>query len=174
MLEYAFTLYEKVLDGWLRKLVYITKMQYGFMPGTSMLCLFRDDSLKNLDLKTRSRFQVFHGLENTFNRVPREVICFALGQKGVAEYLENGVMALYHGCKTVFSVKGELPYSFSVKVGVHQGSAISPLLFVTVTDFSTEDVKYVSLMELLYADDLDLCGKSLDEVMAKYKGGRGY
>ena len=33
LLEHAFKLYEKILDGRLRKVVDIDKMQYGFMPG---------------------------------------------------------------------------------------------------------------------------------------------
>ena len=40
----------------------------------------------------------------------------------------GGAMSLYKGCKTAVSVDGELSSSFSVKVGVHQGSALSPLL----------------------------------------------
>ena len=35
-------------------------------------------------------------------------------------------------------------------------------------DALTEDVRDGSLMELLYADDLVLCGESLSEVMDKY------
>ena len=58
------------------------------------------------------------------------------------------------------SVDGELSSSFSVKVGVHQGSALSPLLFIIVMDVLTEDVRNGSLMELLYADYLALCGES--------------
>ena len=56
---------------------------------------------------------------------------------------------------------GELSSPFSVKVGVHQGSALSPLLFIMVMDVLTEDVRDGSLMEFLYADDLVLCGKLL-------------
>ena len=93
--------------------------------------------------------------------MPREVIalsyCFALRRKSVPEYLVNGVMSLYKGCKTAVSVDGELSSSFSVKVGVHQGSALSPLLFTMVMDVLTEDVRDCSVMELLYADDLVLC-----------------
>ena len=77
-------------------------------------------------------------------------------------------MSLYKGCKTAVSVDRELSSSFFVKVGVHQGSAWSPLLFITVIDVRTEDVRDDSLMELLYADDLLLCGESLNEVMDKY------
>ena len=88
--------------------------------------------------------------------------------KGVSEYLVSGVMSLYKGCNTVVLVDGELSSSFSVKVGVHQGSALSPLLFIMVVDVQTEDVRDGSLMELLHADGLVLCGESLHEVMDKY------
>ena len=77
-------------------------------------------------------------------------------------------MSLYKGCRTAVSVDWELSSSFSVKVCVQQGSALSPLLFIMVMDFLTEDVRNGSLTELLYADDLVLCGESLNEVMEKY------
>ena len=78
-------------------------------------------------------------------------------------------MSLYKGCKTAVLVDGELSSSFSVKVGIHQRSALSPLLFIMVTDVLTEDVRNGSLIELLYADDLVLCEESLNDVMDKYK-----
>ena len=102
-------------------------------------------------------------MEKAFDWVPREVSRFALRQKGVPEYLINGVMSLL----TAFSVHGELSSSFSVKIAVHQESALSPLLFIMVMDVLTEDVRDGSLMES-YADDLVLCGKSSNEVMDKY------
>ena len=77
-------------------------------------------------------------------------------------------MSLYKGCKTAVSVDGELSSSFSVKVGVRQGSALSLLLFIMVMNVLTEDVRDGSLMELLYADDLVLRGELLNEVMDKY------
>ena len=112
---------------------------------------------------------LFVDLEKAFDQVPRDVIRFVLRRTGVPEYLVNGVMSLYEGCKPAVLVDGELSSSFSVKVGVHQGSALSPLLFVMVMDVLTEDVRDGSLMELLYADDLVFSGKSLNDVMDKYK-----
>ena len=113
-------------------------------------------------------FFEFVDLEKTFDRVSREVNRFVLRRKGVLEYLEDGVISHYKGCKTAVSVDGELSSSFSVKVGVYQGSVSSPLLFIMVMDVLTEDVRDGPLMELLYADDLVLCGESLNEVMDKY------
>ena len=42
-------------------------------------------------------------------------------------------MSLYKSCKTTVSIDRELSSSFSVKVGVHQGSVLSPLLFIMVS-----------------------------------------
>ena len=80
------------------------------------------------------------------------------------EYLANGVMSLY----TAVSVDGELSGSFSVEVSIHQWSALSPLSFIIVMDVLTEDVRDGSLMELLYAGNLFLCGESLNQVIDKY------
>ena len=56
-----------------------------------------------------------------------------------------------------------------MKVGVFQGCALSSLSFIMIMDILIEDVTDVSLMELLYADDLVLCGESLNELMNDYR-----
>ena len=71
--------------------------------------------------------------------------------------------------KTAVSVDAELSSSFSVKVGVHEGCALSPLLFIVVMDVLTEDVRDGSMMELLNADNLVLCKESLNKVMDKHE-----
>ena len=77
----------------------------------------------------------------------RYLFCF---QEGVSGYLVNGVMPFYLDCEIAVSVDGELSSSFSVRVGVHQESALSPLLFIMVIDVLTGDVKGDSLIELNY------------------------
>ena len=57
--------------------------------------------------------------------------------KGVPEGWLNGVVSLCKCCKTAVSVDGELSSLFSVKVGVHEGSTQSPLLFIIVIDVLT-------------------------------------
>ena len=79
-----------------------------------------------------------------------------------------GLCLFYKGCKTTISVHGKLSSSYSVKVGVHQGSALSRLLLIIVVDVLTEDVRDGWLMKLWYADGLVLCGESLNEVINKY------
>jgi len=73
-------------------------------------------------------------LENAFDRVPREVIRWAVHKLGVEEWLVSAVMSVYTGAKTVVRTVCGNSNGFKVKVGMHQGSALSPLLFVIVME----------------------------------------
>ena len=157
MLEHVFKLYEKILDGRLHEVVDIDKMQHCFMPGRGTIdAVFVLRRLIEIFRAKNKLFFVFADQEKAFEWLPREVICFALRWKGVRKYVVNGVMSFYKGCETAVSVDGELSCSFSVKDGVHQGFALSPLLFIMAMGLLTEDATDGSLMELIYADDL-LC-----------------
>ena len=162
------------MDGCLREVVDTDKKQYRFMPGRGTVDAVL--VLRRLSEKFRGKntklFFTFVYLEKAFDRVPREVIRLALRWKGVPEYLLNEVMSLYKCCKTAVLVDGKLSSSYFVKVGVHQGFALSSLLFTMVMDVLTEDVRDGSLMELLYGDYLFLCGQSLNEVIDKYGNGK--
>ena len=110
MLEHAFKLYKKVWDGRLREVVDTDKRQHRFMPGRGTAdAVF---VLRRLGEKFRAKnkklFGIFVDLEKAFDRVSREVIRFSLRRKGVPEYLVNGVMSLYKGCKAAVSVNEEL------------------------------------------------------------------
>ena len=71
-------------------------------------------------------------LEKAFDRVPREEISWAMRKLGVEEWLVSVVMSMYSGAKTVVRTVYGNSKSFEVKVDMHQGSALSPLLFVIV------------------------------------------
>ena len=51
--------------------------------------------MKKFRSKNKKLFFIFVDLDKAFDRVPREVIYFALRLKGVPEYLVTGVMSLY-------------------------------------------------------------------------------
>ena len=48
--------------------------------------------------------------------------------------------------------------SFGVEVGLHQGSALSPYLFLLLMDVLTEDVRKDVPGSKMFADDIVLCG----------------
>ena len=48
--------------------------------------------------------------------------------------------------------------NFGVDVGLHQGSALSPYLFLLLMDVLTEDVRNDVPGSMMFADDIVLCG----------------
>ena len=77
------------------------------------------------------------------------------------------MVSLYEGAKTRVRVGLEFSEEFEVKVGVHQGSALSPLLFAIVVDMITESVRNGLMSEKLYADDLVLTSKTMEGLREK-------
>ena len=53
---------------------------------------------------------------------------------------------------------------FEVKVGVHQGSVLSPLLFIIVLEALSREFRSGVPWEDLYANDLVIIAESLEEV----------
>ena len=78
------------------------------------------------------------------------------------------VMAMYSGSKSWVRRNNVLGNKFSVKVGVHQGSVLSPLLFIIVLEALSSECRNRSMWELLYVDDLVLIAKSLKELEDSY------
>jgi len=74
----------------------------------------------------------------------------------VEEWLVSAVMAMYEGAQTVVRTPEGDSRAFDVKVGLHQGSVLSHLLFVIVMEVITKELPVGLPWELLYADDLIL------------------
>jgi len=64
-------------------------------------------------------------LEKAFDRVLREVISWAMHKLGVEEWLVSAVMSMYTGAKTVVRAVYGNSKGSEVKVGIHQGSALT-------------------------------------------------
>ena len=66
-------------------------------------------------------------------------------------------------------LNGRESNAFSVKVGVHQGSVLSPLLFIIVLEALSREFREGLPMELLYADDLVLMAELEELLMEKLR-----
>jgi len=122
--------------------------------------------------KGKKLYFAFVVLEKAFDRVPREVTRLALRKAGVEEWLVKVVM-MYEGAQTVETTEGDSK-AFNVKVGLHQGSVLSPLLFVVVMEMISRELRAGLLLELLYAHDLVLMAESeesLHDKIVKWKSG---
>ena len=113
-------------------------MQFGFMPGKeTMDAIFIVRRMKEeYQKKDKRLYMCFVDMEKAFNRVPRKVMVQA-------------VMSLYDGEKTRVRVGCAYFEEFKVKVGVHQGSVLSPLLFAIVVDVITENARRGVVNELM-------------------------
>ena len=79
---------------------------------------------------------------------------WALRNLGVNEWLIRTVMALYTEACTIVRTDAGLCESFQVKVGLHQGSVLSPLLFAAVMDVVSSVARSGLPSELLYSSIL--------------------
>ena len=53
---------------------------------------------------------------------------------------------------------------FDVKVGLHQGSALSPCLFAMVMDRMADEIREEGPRTMMFADDIVICSESKEHV----------
>jgi hypothetical protein len=162
---------ERVLEKKVRKMVKVDEMQCGFTQGkgtTDGIVIVRQMQERYRG-KGKRLYYAFVDLEKAFDRVPREVTRWAMRKLGVEEWLVSAVMAMYEQAWTVVRTKDGDSERFEVKVGLHQGSVLSPLLFIIVMEAVTKEVRGGLPWELLYADDLVLMAESLGELSEKLR-----
>ena len=111
-------------------------MQFGFMSGhgtTDAIFVLRQVQeayiRKNLNL-----YFAFVDLEKAFDRVPRKVLWWALWKVGVPEWIVRLIQVMHQNVRSQVRVNNLFSDVFDVQVGVHQGSVLSPLLFIMVLE----------------------------------------
>jgi len=75
---------------------------------------------------------------------------------------------LYDQSTSKVKVAGVLSDEFPINVGVHQGSALSPLLFIAILDEVSKECRIGDPWELLYADDLVLTAETKERVVGMF------
>ena len=77
------------------------------------------------------------------------------------------IKSMYDGSTTAVKLKNSVSERFEVKVGVRQGSVLSPLLFIIVLEALTRKSRKGLPYELLLADDLILMAESKDLLLER-------
>ncbi|VDP11736.1 unnamed protein product [Heligmosomoides polygyrus] len=166
LLSHSMKIFERILDSRIREIVKLSSNQCGFVAGCGTIDAIHAARLlveKHRE-KQRPVHLAFLDLEKAFDRVPREVIWYALRQHGVPEELVEWVRMLYSCPKSRVQAAAGTSTEFPISVGVHQGSALSPLLFVVVMDAITRDLQKPVPWTLLYADDVMLACEDKGEL----------
>jgi hypothetical protein len=136
ILDQAMKVFEKVIEKRVRSQVTLDDMQFGFRPGkgtTDAIFIVRQIQERYIR-KNKEVWMAFVDLEKAFDRVPREILWWSLRQLKVDEGLVAVIKSMYDNVTTAVKVNGKVSEEFQVKVGVHQGSVLSPLLFTIVLE----------------------------------------
>ena len=165
LMNHFMKLWERVIEARLRSIVNLRENQFGFRPGMSTEPVFSWQQLQEKCRENNKDLQmVFVDLEKAFDRIPRDLIWWCLRKKGVPEEYVKIVQDMYRSSKTqVVTQNGESEY-FPIDVGLHQGSALSPILFIIIMDVLTENIEKDPPWAMMFADDLVLCAMTREEV----------
>ena len=80
----------------------------------------------------------------------------------------KAVIAMDEGAQTVIRTTEGDSMAFNVKVGLHQGSVKSPLLFVIVMEMISKELRAGLPLELLYVNDLILMADSEEIIISGF------
>ena len=161
LIEQVMKVLERVAEGLIRQRVEIDEMQCGFMSGrgtTDASFIVRQLQEKQL-VANKPLYTVFIDLEKAFNRVPL----------GIYEWLVRLVQSMYKDVRSRVRVGDGYSEEFGVGVGVHQGSVLSPLLFIILLEALFREFRTCCPWEMLYADDLMIIAESKEELLVKVK-----
>ena len=110
---------------------------------------------------------VFVDPEKAYDKVPTEEVWYCMIKSGLAEKYVRIVQVMYDGSTPAERCAVGVTEGFEVKVGLHQGSALSPCLFAMVMDMMTDDIREEAPWTMMFADDIVICSESKEQVEEK-------
>ncbi|VAH62621.1 unnamed protein product [Triticum turgidum subsp. durum] len=160
-MSHTMKLWERVIEHRLRRMTSVTKNQFGFMPGRStMEAIFLVRQLMERYREQKDLHMVFIDLEKAYDKIPRNVMWWALKKHKVPAKYITLIKDMYDNVVTSVRTSDVDIDDFPIKIGLHQGSALSPYLFALVMDEVTRDIQGDIPWCMLFADDVVLVDDS--------------
>ena len=103
---------------------------------------------------------VFIDLEKACDKIPRNVTWWALVKHKVPTKYVGLIKDMYNNIVTSVRTSDGDTDDFSIRIGLHQGSALSPYLFALVMDEVTRNIQWDIPWCMLFADDVVLIDES--------------
>ena len=88
-------------------------------------------------------------------------------KSGLAEKYVRIVQDMYHDSITAVRCAVGVTEVFEVRVGLHQGSALSPCLFAVIMNRMTDDIREEAPWTIMFADDIMIGSESNARVEEK-------
>src|SRR6266540_1175611 len=171
LMSHMMKLWERVIEHRLRRVTSVTQKQFGIMPGRStMEAIFLIRQLmERYREQKKNLHMVFIDLEKAYDKIPRNIMWWALEKhKATTKYITL-IKDMYHDVMTCVRTCDGDTDNFPIKIGLHQGSALSPYLFILVMDEVTRDIQDDIPWCMLFADDVVLVDESMIWVNRKLK-----
>ena len=93
-------------------------------------------------------------------------------KSGIVEKYVRLLQNMYEGSETVVRCAVGTTESFKVKVGLHQGSALSLFLFAVIMDRLRDEVRREPPWTMLFAHDIMICEETREEVEQRLESWR--
>jgi hypothetical protein len=162
LMSHTMKLWERVIEHRLRRLTMVIQNQFGFMPERStMEAIFLVRQLMGrYGEEKKDLHMVFIDLEKAYDKVPRDVMWWAFKKHKVPTKYITLIKDMYKDTMTCVRTYDGDTSDFLIKIGLHQGSALSPYLFALVMDEVTRDIQDDIPWCILFADDVVLVDES--------------
>ncbi|XP_039760423.1 uncharacterized protein LOC120634096 [Pararge aegeria] len=169
LMSHTFKIWERILNNRIRDIVELTPNQCGFVTGkgTSDAIQTIRIMLEKAKINKSNLHMIFIDLEKAFDHVPRNLIWQSLRAQNVPEQYICLIQDMYNNVTTQVVSAAGTSDGFAIEVGVHQGSALSPLLFNVNMDYLTKDCQRPVPWNILYADDVVLISDTVAELQSQ-------
>ncbi|XP_071686839.1 secreted RxLR effector protein 78-like [Rutidosis leptorrhynchoides] len=107
---------------------------------------------------------VFLDLKKAYDCVPRNLIWKTLNGRSIPSRYISVIRDMYEGAKSYVRTSVGNTEVFPIEVGLHQGSALSPFLFVLILDELSRGIQEYIPWCLIFADDIVLVSESKEEL----------
>ncbi|VDP04095.1 unnamed protein product [Heligmosomoides polygyrus] len=136
LISHTMKVYVRLVDSRLREMVTISQEQWGFMPksSTTDAIFIARQVMQECGEKRMPCYLAFLDLEKAYDRPQRAVLWKSLRGRGVSERLISVIKDMYEDSKASVRTPHGMTKKMDITVGVHQGSALSPFLFVLTLD----------------------------------------